>query len=51
MLRTIVLIVLVLALVGALPNWSHSASWGYYPLSGVGILLIVAIVLIVTGRL
>jgi hypothetical protein len=51
MLRTIVLVFLVLALIGALPNWSHSATWGYYPLSGVGILLIIAIVLILTGRL
>jgi hypothetical protein len=50
-LGTILLIVLVLFLIGALPRWPHSAAWGYYPSGGVGILLIVVVVLLLTGRL
>jgi hypothetical protein len=48
---TILLIVLVLFLIGALPRWPHSASWGYYPSGGLGILLVVVIVLLVIGRI
>lgn len=48
---TILLIVLLLFLIGALPQWPHSATWGYYPSSGVGIILIVVIILLLTGRL
>ena len=51
MLRTIVLILLILALIGALPNWGHSLSWGYGPSSGLGIALIVVFVLILLGKL
>jgi Protein of unknown function (DUF3309) len=50
-LTTIVLIVLVLLLIGALPNWSHSANWGYFPSGGLGIVLIVVLVLFVMGRI
>jgi hypothetical protein len=50
-LSTILLIVLVLLLVGALPTWSHSASWGYAPSGGLGLLVIVLLVLLLTGRL
>jgi hypothetical protein len=50
-LGTILLIVLVLFLVGALPTWPHSASWGYYPSGGLGVLLIIVVVLLVAGRL
>lgn len=50
-LGTILLIIIVLALVGALPNWSHSASWGYFPSGALGVALIVIIVLLLTGRL
>jgi hypothetical protein len=50
MLRTIVLIFLILALVGALPNWGHSSSWGYGPSGGVGLAVLVVLVLILTGR-
>ena len=46
MLRTIVIILLVLFLLGALPSWPYSANWGYYPSGGAGLLLIVVIVLI-----
>jgi hypothetical protein len=47
MLRTIVIILLVLFLLGALPSWPYSAHWGYYPSGGLGLLLVIAIVLIV----
>lgn len=50
-LGTILLIVLILFLVGALPTWPHSTSWGYYPSSGLGVLLVVVIVLVVLGRI
>lgn len=50
-LGTILLIILILFLVGALPNWSHSANWGYGPSGGLGIIVIILLVLILTGRL
>ena len=48
---TILLIVLVLLLIGALPAWPYSNSWGYYPSGGLGLVLVVLLVLVVTGRL
>ena len=51
MLGTILLVVLVLLLVGALPSWPHSRGWGYYPSGGLGLLLIVLLILVLTGRL
>jgi hypothetical protein len=48
---TILLIILVLILVGALPTWPYSSGWGYYPSGGLGLVLIVLLVLVVTGRL
>ena len=51
MLSTILLIVLVLLLVGAVPVWPHSRSWGYYPSGGVGLLVIVLLVLLLAGKL
>ena len=50
-LGTILLIVLLLLLIGALPTWPHSRSWGYAPSSGVGLILIVIVVLLLTNRL
>ncbi len=50
-LGTILLIVLVLMLLGVLPTWPHAKSWGYAPSGIVGVLLIVLIVLLLTGRL
>ena len=47
---TILLIVLVLLLIGALPAWPYSGSWGYYPSGGLGLVLIVLLVLVVMGR-
>jgi hypothetical protein len=51
MLMTILLVVFVLMLLGALPLWPHSRSWGYYPSSSLGILVVILLVLLVTGRL
>lgn len=48
---TILLIILVLLLLGALPTWPYSSSWGYYPSGGLGLVLIILLVLVVTGRL
>lgn len=50
-LGTILLIVLVLLLLGALPTWPYSTGWGFYPSGGLGLVLIVLLVLVVTGRL
>jgi hypothetical protein len=50
-ISTILLILLVLLLVGALPTWPYSGAWGYYPSGGLGLVLIVLLVLVVTGRL
>ena len=51
MLMTILLVVVVLALIGALPRWQHSSGWGYYPSGGVGLVLLILVILAVTGRL
>lgn len=48
---TILLIVLVLFLIGALPRWPHSINWGYYPSSGLGIVIAIVVVLLLLGRL
>ena len=50
-LGTILLIVLILILVGVLPSWPHSRSWGYYPSGGLGLVLIILIVLMLTNRI
>jgi hypothetical protein len=50
-LGTILLIILILILIGALPTWGHSRSWGYMPSGVVGVIVIVLIVLLFTGRL
>ena len=51
MLGTILLVVLVLMLIGAIPAWPHSRSWGYGPSGGLGLVVIILIVLLLTGRL
>jgi hypothetical protein len=51
MLGTILLVVLILMLLGALPTWPHSRSWGYYPSSGLGLLLVILVVLLCLGRI
>lgn len=50
-LGTILLIVLILMLIGAIPTWPHSRSWGYGPSGGLGLVVIIIIVLLVMGRL
>jgi hypothetical protein len=51
MLGTILIVILVLALLGALPRWGHSRDWGYYPSGGVGIILFVVLILLILGRI
>lgn len=51
MLGLILLVVLVLLLIGAIPSWPHSRSWGYAPSGGLGIVLIIVIVLLLMGRI
>lgn len=48
---TILLIILVLLLLGALPTWPYSSGWGYYPSGGLGLILLIVIILLVLGRI
>jgi hypothetical protein len=50
-LGTVLLIILILVLLGALPTWPYSAGWGYYPSSGIGLVVIILVILLFTGRL
>lgn len=50
-MHTILLVILILLLVGALPTWPHSANWGYGPSSGLGLVVLILIILLLTGRL
>ena len=49
-MSTILLVILILFLVGALPTWPYSANWGYFPSSGLGLVLLVLVILLLTGR-
>jgi hypothetical protein len=51
MLGTILVVILILALIGALPRWGHSRDWGYAPTGGVGLVLVVVVVLLLLGRI
>jgi len=51
MLGTILIVFLILALIGAVPSWSHSRDWGYFPTGGVGLVLAVVVVLVLLGRI
>jgi Protein of unknown function (DUF3309) len=51
MLGTILIVILILALVGALPRWSHSREWGYAPTGGLGLVLFIVVILLVLGRI
>jgi hypothetical protein len=51
MIGTILIVILVLALVGALPSWPHSRSWGYAPTGGLGLVLIIVLILVLLGRI
>jgi hypothetical protein len=50
-LGTILLIILILLLIGALPSWPYSAGWGYYPSGGLGLVIIIILILLLLGRL
>jgi hypothetical protein len=50
-LGTILIIILILALLGALPSWGYSRNWGYFPSGGLGLVLIIIIVLVLLGRI
>lgn len=50
-MSTILIIILILLLIGAVPSWPHSRGWGYYPSGLLGIILLIVIILLLTGRL
>ncbi len=50
-MTTILLIILILFLVGALPTWGHSRNWGYAPSGGLGLVLLIVVILMLTGRI
>jgi hypothetical protein len=50
-LGTILLIILILLLIGALPSWPYSSGWGYYPSGGVGLVLVIVLILLLLGRI
>jgi Protein of unknown function (DUF3309) len=47
---TLLLVILVLLLLGAIPAWPHSKSWGYYPSGGIGLVLVIVLILVIIGR-
>jgi len=51
MLGTILIVMLILALLGAMPRWSHSRQWGYVPSGGVGLTLLIVVILVLLGRI
>ena len=51
MLGTILLVILVIVLLGALPTWPYSSGWGYYPSGGIGLIVIILLVLVLMGRI
>ncbi len=51
MLGTILIVILLLALFGALPRWGHSRNWGYAPSGGVGVILLIVVILLLLGRI
>jgi Protein of unknown function (DUF3309) len=50
-MSTILIVILVLLLIGALPTWRHSRSWGYFPSGGLGLLLVILLLLLLMGRI
>jgi Protein of unknown function (DUF3309) len=51
MLGTILLVLLILLLLGALPTWPHSKNWGYYPSGGLGLIVVILVILLLLGRI
>jgi hypothetical protein len=50
-MSTVLLVILILLLIGALPTWPYSASWGYYPSGGIGLILLIVVILALVGHL
>ena len=50
-MRTILIIILILLLIGALPTWPYSSGWGYYPTGGLGLILLIVLILALLGRI
>jgi hypothetical protein len=50
-MNTIILVILILLLIGALPAWPYSSGWGYYPSGGLGLVVLILLILVLTGRL
>ena len=50
-MRTILLIILILLLIGAFPSWGYSSGWGYYPFGGIGLVLLIVLILALMGKL
>ena len=50
-MTTILLVVLILLLIGAVPAWPHSRGWGYYPSGGLGLILLILVILLLAGRI
>jgi hypothetical protein len=51
MIGTVLIVILVLALIGALPRWSHSREWGYAPTGGLGLVIFIVLILVILGRI
>jgi Protein of unknown function (DUF3309) len=51
MLGTVLLIILILALLGSLPTWGYSSGWGYFPSGGLGLVVLIVVILLLTGRI
>jgi len=51
MLSTVLIVLLILMLLGAVPTWPHSRNWGYYPSGGLGLILLIVIILLLLGRI
>ena len=51
MLSTVLIVILVLLLIGAIPNWGYSRSWGYFPSGIIGVVLVIVIILLLMGRI
>lgn len=50
-MSTLLLVILILLLIGALPSWPYSSGWGYYPSGGLGLVLLIVVILILAGRI
>ncbi|HSR76162.1 MAG TPA: DUF3309 family protein [Xanthobacteraceae bacterium] len=51
MLGTILVIILIIVLIGALPSWPYSSGWGYYPSGGLGLVIVILLILVLMGRI